>query len=126
VRFQFDNIEWFRNVLDSDLSSYDYIVLDLAPLFDRREETVNPFAAAAACDALVLICRREGVTKERLKTAVDMARAMGSRPFGIVMTQGGYTSPGEEIARIARRLLFFAPWLAKRIGQRARASEILE
>jgi Mrp family chromosome partitioning ATPase len=125
VRFLFDNIEWFRSVLDTDLSSYDYIVLDLAPLFDRLEDTVNPFAAAAACDALVLVCRRGGVTKERLRNAVDMARATGCRPFGIVMTQGGYATPGEEIARNARKLFFFAPWFAKWIGRKARSSEIL-
>lgn len=126
VRFFFDNIEWFRNVLDNDLSSYDYIVLDLAPLFDRPQDTVNPFAAAAGCDALVLVFRRGGVTKERLRKAVDMARTTGCRPFGIVMTQGGYTSVGEEIARSMRKLFFFAPWLAKRIGRRVRASELLE
>ncbi len=126
VRFFFDNAEWFRNVLESDLSSYDYIVLDLAPLFDRPDDTVNPLAVAAACDALVLVCRRGGLTKERLRSAVDMARTTGARPFGILMTQGGYTSPGEEIARSVRKLLFFAPWLAKRIGRRARASELLD
>jgi Mrp family chromosome partitioning ATPase len=126
VQFLFDNIGWFRNVLDNDLSYYDHIVLDLAPLFDRPEETVNPFAAAAACDALVLVCRRGGVTKKRLRNAVDMALATGSRPCGIVMTQGGYTSVGEELARSARKLFFFAPRLAKRIDRRVRASEILD
>ncbi|WP_445505210.1 hypothetical protein [Microvirga sp. G4-2] len=125
VQFLFDNVGWFRDVLDNDLSSYDYIVLDLAPLFDRPADTVNPFAAAAACDALILVCQRGGVTKERLRSAVDMARATGCRPFGIVMTQGGYTSVGEEIARSAQKLFFFAPWLAKRIGRKVRASEIL-
>lgn len=126
VQFLFDNVEWFRNMLDNDLSSYEYIVLDLAPLFDRPMDTVNPFAAAAACDALVLVCRRGGITKARLTNAVDMARKTGCRPFGIVMIQGGYTSVGEEIARSAGKLFFFAPWLAKRIGRRVRASEILD
>jgi len=125
VRFLFDNTEWFRRVLDTDLSSYDYIVLDLAPLFDGPKGSVNPFAAAAACDALVLVCRRGGVTKERLRNAVDMARAAGCRPFGIVMIQGGYISVGEEMARTARKLFFFAPWLAKWIGRKATSSEIL-
>lgn len=125
VRFLFDNIEWFRKVLGHDLSSYDYIVLDLAPLFDRPADTVNPFAVAAACDALVLVCRRGGATKERLRHAVEMARATGGKPCGIVMTQDGYVSAGEEIARTLRRLFFFAPWLAKRIGRKATSSGIL-
>jgi Mrp family chromosome partitioning ATPase len=126
VRFLFDNIGWFRNVLDNDLSPYDYVVLDLAPLFDRPADTVHPFAAAAACDALILVCRRGGVTKERLRSTVDMARATGCRPFGVVMTQDGYTSVGEEIARSAGKLFFFVPWLTKRISRGARASEILD
>jgi Mrp family chromosome partitioning ATPase len=112
-------------MLENDLSSYDYIVLDLAPLFDSPEDVVSPFAAAAACDAFVLVCRRGGVTKERLKNAVDMALATGCKPFGIVMTQGGYVSVGEEIARIVRRVFFFSPWIVKRIGRKATKSEIL-
>lgn len=125
VRFLFDNTAWFRRVLDNDLASHESIVLDLAPLFDRPADTVNPFAVAAACDALVLVCRRGGVTKEKLRNAVDMARATGGRPFGIVMTQGGYVPVGEEMARTVRKLFFFAPWLAKRIGRKAAASGIL-
>lgn len=125
VRFLFDNTLWFKRVLDNDLGSYDTIVLDLAPLFDRPADTVNPFAVAAACDAFVLVCRRGTVSKEKLRSAVDMARATGGKPFGIVMTQGGYVSAGEEIARTLRRMFFFAPWLAKRIGRKATASGIL-
>ncbi|MEZ0167166.1 hypothetical protein [Microvirga sp. TS319] len=125
VRFLFDNTLWFRRVLDNDLASYDTVVLDLAPLFDRPADTVNPFAVAAACDALVLVCRRGTVSKEKLRNAVDMARATGGKPFGIVMTQGGYISAGEEIARTLRRMFFFAPWIAKRIGRKATASGIL-
>jgi Mrp family chromosome partitioning ATPase len=125
VRFLFGNVDWFRKVLDADLSSYAYIVLDLAPLSDRAEDTVNPLAAAAACDALAIVLQRGSVTRSKLRQTVDMARTAGSNPVGIVMTQGGYVSAGEEIARAVRRLFFFAPWIGKRLGRRIRASEIL-
>jgi Mrp family chromosome partitioning ATPase len=125
VRFMFDNIEWFRGVLERDLSSYDNIVLDLAPLFDRPKDTINSFAAAAACDALVLVCRRGHVTREKLKNAVDTARATGCQPFGIVMMQSGYVSPGEEIAQVVRRFFFFAPGIGERISRRLQTSELL-
>jgi len=125
VRFLFDNTEWFRKVLENDLSSYDYIVLDLAPLFDSPEDVVNPVAAAAACDAFVLVCRRGGVTEERVRNEGDMALATGGQPFGIVIMQGGDIFVGEEIARTGRRLFFFFPWLGKWIGRKATTSEIL-
>lgn len=125
VQFLFDNREWFRSVLDADLASYDYIVLDLASLFDRPEGAVNPLAVAAACDAMVLVCERGRVTRQMLRNAADMARVAGCRPFGIVMTQGDYVSPGEEIARGAKKLFFFLPRLAKRIARKAMMSEIL-
>ncbi len=125
VRFLFDNMDWFRGVLDVDLASYDYIVLDLSSFFDRPEGVVNPFAAAAACDALVLVCPRGRITRQKLRQAMEMARSTGCRPFGIVMTQGNYASVGEEIARTMRRMFFFFPWLGRRLGRRAMASEIL-
>lgn len=125
VRFLFDNMDWFRGVLDVDLAAYDYIILDLSSFLDRPEGVVNPFAAAAACDALILVCRRGRITRQKIKQTMDMARTTGCRPFGIVMTQGDYVSVGEEIARTVRRLFFFFPWLGRRIGQRATTSEIL-
>jgi Mrp family chromosome partitioning ATPase len=125
VSYLFDNMDWFRTILEADLSSYDYIVLDLASLSERPDGTVNPFAAAAACDALILVCERGRITRQKLKSTVDMARVTGSRPFGLIMTQGDYIPVGEEIARSGRKLFFFAPWLARWIGRKARASEIL-
>jgi Mrp family chromosome partitioning ATPase len=124
-RFAFNNTPSFLKCLREDFDDYDRVVLDLPPAAQFADDQINPAAPAAACDALFLVCVRGRVTEAKLQSAVDLIRSAGGALTGAVLNEFNAFTPGQELARISRRLFRRRPYLAERLAARALASEFL-
>ena len=124
-KFRFNNVAWLRQRLDQELADHDVIVLDLPPLITDRTDLINPVAAAAACDSVLMVCARGRVTRARLKEAVRLLLPAQVNLTGTILNDIDYASPGEEMARTARRFSWLAPKVSRWIERRALGSEML-
>jgi Mrp family chromosome partitioning ATPase len=105
ARWHFNNIEWLRGEFDKMLTTYSHIVVDLAPLGGDDAESVNALAAAAACEAVVLVCARQQATQGEVATALQLMRQANVNLIGTAINDVGYISPAEEVAAVAERWL---------------------
>jgi Mrp family chromosome partitioning ATPase len=121
---RFNNVSWLRQCLNKELAGYGAIVLDLPPLVPDRADLINPVAAAAACDAVLMVCARGRVTRPQLKEAVELLRPAQVNLVGTILNDIDYALPGEEIARAARRLSWVAPNISRWIERRLLGSEM--
>ncbi len=84
----FNNLAAARASLLSDFSEYDFIMMDLAPMLEGREDSINPLAAATICEAAFLICRAGIETSREVETALSRLRASGCRLEGVILKRG--------------------------------------
>ncbi len=121
----FNNLAAARASLLSDFSEYDFIVMDLAPVLDGREDSINPLAAATICEAAFLICRAGVETSREVEMAVNRLKAGGCRLEGVILNEAWYETPGRALAARAARWSRWMPRLSARISAFARRSELL-
>jgi hypothetical protein len=118
TRFAFNNISQIRQVLSGELAEYTKVIMNLPPINEHCSELINPAAAAASCDSVLLVCVRGRVTRPQLKNAVGLLRAARCRLVGTVLLEGDYVTAGVEISRTLRRVFRSAPrivaWLERR------------
>jgi Mrp family chromosome partitioning ATPase len=121
-RYAFNNVERLRQSITDDFAEYDYVLFDLPPIPVQGTETINPVAAAAVCDGVVLVVVTGRVTSPRVRRTVDAIKASGGRLIGTIMNDVASPTLGVQIALATRRLKKFAPKFAARIEQRALSS----
>jgi Mrp family chromosome partitioning ATPase len=126
TRFLFNNVSWIEEMLAHEAADYSKIVMDLPPLFSNRHDLINPVAAAAACDSVLLVCARGQVTIDQVNRAMELVRSSGIRLSGTVLNELAYTPPGAEVARVVRRLFWCVPPLAGFLERKALRSKMLE
>ena len=120
-----NNVEAVRQALAVELAEYARVVIDMPAILAVDDHRINPVAAAAACDCVILVCVRGGVTQERLSRALQMTRAAGANITGIVLNDRNHSTVGVDLARLGRRLFRWAPRIADWIERRALESELL-
>lgn len=120
----FNNITHIRNIMVGELAEYSRIVIDIPAILDAQT-TINPAAAAAACDSVLLVCVRGRLTRRRLARSMEFIQAAGGKVKGTVLNEMDYATPGVEIARIAKRVFRSAPRIAAWIERKALGSELL-
>lgn len=101
----FNNIHSVRHSLAEELKDYSKIIVDIPPILEVTGHQINPAAAAAVCDAVLMVCVRGGVTFQQVTQAMAMIRSAGAKITGTVLNEIGYSTPGVGLARIARRVL---------------------
>lgn len=121
----FSSTEHVRRLLDGQLKSYSSIVIDLPPLLDTSGQWVNPVAAAAGSDGVLLIAMTGRSTREDLAAARSLLELGGAKPVGIVMNDLAAPTLGAEVAREMRRIERFLPRLASWCSRKALASPLL-
>jgi Mrp family chromosome partitioning ATPase len=124
-RFQFNNPQSLRTMLTEELSGYAVVVVDLPPLIDNRPQSFNPIACALVCDDVVLVCAQNLTTRTSAASATAAARSAGVKLTGAVWNRRGQSTPGEEMARSARKWLSFIPPLARSLDRRLRRTPLL-
>jgi hypothetical protein len=107
------------------LDGYDKIIVDIPAVLESDDLLINPIAAAAACDSVIMVCVRGKVVQSRLAAALDGIRAAGGNVTGTVLNEWGYLSAGAEIAVAAQRWFRWLPPLRDWVAQKALRSEIL-
>ena len=112
ARFYFNNVRWLRGEFVRMLRTYSNIVVDMAPLLGEEADRVNAIAAAAACDAVAMICVQSALTQLDMARALQLTGSTGVNLIGTVVNEVNYTPPGEEIAAAIRRW-----WPSERVGR---------
>jgi hypothetical protein len=114
-----------REKLASCFPQYDFLIIELPMLLDASVETINPVAAACACDQTFLICQRGRSRKEHLLRAMEIMRSSSCELAGIVNDESCYDTPGQEIATWARHFTLLGPRFAKWVERYALTSALL-
>jgi hypothetical protein len=119
TQFAFNNVASIRELLTIELADYAKILLDLPPLSEQRTDPINPHAAAAACDSVLLVCVRGQLAQSRLESAVKAAKAAGCKMTGVVLNDVNFVPAPVQIARLLRSFIRPGPrladWLERKI-----------
>lgn len=121
----FNNVTGVRQSLAKELAEYSKIVIDIPPILEVTNHQINPIAAAAACDAVLMICVRGQLTHQQITQAMEMIRSAGGKITGTVLNEIGYATTGADFARIARRVFRSAPRIAHWLERKALDSDLL-
>jgi hypothetical protein len=125
TRYLFNNVSLLQQLWKNELASHAMLVLDLPPVIQHRSDLLNPLAAAASCDAICMVCLQGRTSRSRLSEAVATLRTARVNLTHLVINQRNHETPGEQIARNARKWSGVAPRLAARIESAVLNSEYL-
>ena len=92
--------------------TFDFIVIDTAPVLARNARNIPPLAVCRAAGAVLLSVMARKTVEPALTQAVGLVRNEGSRLIGAAMNDRDNPSLGEELEREAGRLSRIAPWAA--------------
>jgi Mrp family chromosome partitioning ATPase len=124
-RALFSNVTTFRGLLDDNLASYEAIVIDLPALGGSDHDSINPVAAARACDAVLLLCLTGKVTQDQLMAAVREMQGAGVPLAGTVLNDRYAPTLGVAMATNRRRLSRLVPGLNRWVERKLSTSEFL-
>ena len=74
-RFEFNSTEIMTYTFHETLRNYDQIVVNLPAVLPATDEYISPFASAASCDLLYVVCKLGSVTQREIrefKTRLDL------------------------------------------------------
>jgi len=124
-RFIFSNADHLRRSFADDLAGYDAIVVDTRPVPSTESVFINGAAAAAACDAAILLCMSGKVSRAELTECQDALANAQVNVLGVVLNEMQNPTLGAELAREARRLQRLVPPLSRWLQRKALASSFL-
>jgi Mrp family chromosome partitioning ATPase len=124
TRHRFSNALLLQEAWRRELRSHSILVLDLPPLFGDQD-LINPLAAAASCDAVLLICMRGSIDRARLREGVALLRRARAPLWGLLLNERDYSSPAEEITEYVRKLARHSPRVAAWAERAAAQSRLL-
>lgn len=104
ARFLFNDAKRLRQTLSDELAGYAVIVVDLPPLLESSAESINPVAAALACDRVLMVYAKGLTRRVDMTAAGDLAKASGIKLEGLVYNEHGEPSLGKELAAKVARL----------------------
>ena len=93
--------------------TFDFIVIDTAPVLARNARNVPPLAVCRAAGAVLVSVMARKTVQPALTQAVDLVRNEGARLIGAAMNDRDNPSLGEELEREAGRLSCIAPWAVR-------------
>jgi Mrp family chromosome partitioning ATPase len=102
-----------RAILRGELTEYDAIVVDIAPLRPVVPRAVDALCAAASCDSVFLLFVANRDTRQQVIEAREALTQAGVQLAGVIVNDMENPSLGAELARQALRWKRFAPrWTA--------------
>lgn len=125
TRALFNNVEFLQQTLNSELSGYSAIVIDMPAVHEDEDNRLNPLAAARVADAVLMVCLTGQVDRSQLGDAVETLKMAGVNMAGIVLNDYFGSTMGEEMADHIGRKTLLVPGLAARVAGRLRASKFL-
>ncbi len=124
-RAAFNNPTRIGEALDAMLDKYELVLLHVPALLAESGSPVNPIAACAATQGVVLELTVGDVSATRLERAVALLEAAGAHVVGTIVDDRNNPSLGEDMACAAENMFRFAPPLARWFAGKLRASEFL-
>jgi Mrp family chromosome partitioning ATPase len=100
-RYAFADTAQLRTILEGFLEVYQFILLELGPVLTVSPAKLNPLPLGAACDYLLLTCRRGSTKRSQLRNVVEKLRAARCVIGGVILNEDRYSSMGVEVASIA-------------------------
>ncbi|MEP6355956.1 MAG: hypothetical protein ABJ081_04670 [Hyphomicrobiales bacterium] len=102
-----------QEMLKSELEGYQQIVVDLPQVENTDKAPVSGNVAggvdAAACDAVVLVCRTYAVTRAAIETAVKNLTKNDAKIAGLVMNDQNAPTLQQEMLKEFSRKKWFLP-----------------
>ncbi|MEO1067318.1 MAG: hypothetical protein AAFW47_08060 [Pseudomonadota bacterium] len=109
TKFLFRDAKHLQQMLAEDLNRYDQVVVDLSPVPDEGRSSVPASIGAAACDAVILVCRTYAVTQAAVEDAVKNLADNEAKIAGLVMNDQNAPTIAEELLREMNRIRWFLP-----------------
>ena len=85
TRFFFNNVSHVLKLFATEFADYAKVILDIPAVHAPLNRYLNPLAASAACDAVLLVCGRGMSTEAELKMVVYALREAGCNLTGTVL-----------------------------------------
>ena len=85
TRSQYNSVDKLRHFFNEDLSGYKAIIVDLPAILERREDSINPLAAARACDVVIMVCMTGRIKQQQVKLALAELALAGVQIGGTVL-----------------------------------------
>ncbi|MEZ5853690.1 MAG: hypothetical protein R3D67_02695 [Hyphomicrobiaceae bacterium] len=124
-RAAFNNPSRISEALDGLLETYDLVLLHASGLITDGAWPVNPIAACAATEGVVMVLPVGEVPAQKLERSVALLEAAGARVVGTVIDDRGNPSLGDDMARGAERVFSFAPPIGRWLAKKLRGSDFL-
>lgn len=125
TRQLFNNVEVLRKLFGEQLEGYGSVVVDLPPVLADSDRRLNPLAAARACDAVVMICMPNKVSRGHLSKAVTALNVAGVKLGGTIINDYHNPALGHQLASVARRVAKYSPRLGNWLERRLKDNEFL-
>jgi uncharacterized protein involved in exopolysaccharide biosynthesis len=97
TRHQFNDVASLKQAWNEELRTHSKVVVDLPPVLHKRNDLLGPLAAAAACDAVFLVCMQGRTAGWRLAEAVALLRTSRVNLVGVVTNAHDCPSSVEEV-----------------------------
>lgn len=108
-KYRFRDARDLQEMLKSELEGYEQIVIDLSDVPNTENASVPSGVGAAACDAVVLVCRTYAVTRAAVEGAVKSLANHNAKIAGLVMNDQDAPTMAQEILHEVNRLQWFLP-----------------
>ena len=123
--YKFRDPATLREVFSEELTRYDAIIIDLAPVPNSDPAAIPGAIGASACDSVLLVGMTGRITRYDLDAAIDALKATNAPLAGIILNDRDNPTLGAEIAREARRIERFLPRLSRSIQKVANRVRLL-
>lgn len=124
-RFAFGNVDRLRQSFAEDLAAYEAVIVDARPVPTIETAYINGAAAAAACDATIVLCMSGQVARSDLLECQDALANAQVNLLGVVLNEMQNPTLGAELAREARRLHKILPRFSNWLQRKALANAFL-
>lgn len=108
-KYRFRDARSLQEMLKTDLGQYEQVVVDLSPVPDPGLSSVPAGIGAAACDAVVLVCRTYAVTQTAVESAVKNLADNEAKIAGLVMNDQNAPTIAQEMLREMDRIRWLLP-----------------
>lgn len=108
-KYRFRDARDLQEMLKSELEAYEQIVVDLSHVPDNETASVPGGVGAAACDAVVLVCRTYAVTRASMEAAVKSLANHNAKIAGLVMNDQNAPTMAHEMLHELGRMQWFLP-----------------
>lgn len=99
----FANMQRLREVFAEEFAEYRRVIVDLPPLTDVDTESVNPVAAAGACNAVLLVIVVGRDLQPQVIEATRVLRGAGVSVTAAIANEYDWQSTQEEVRKMARK-----------------------